>query len=122
MAQTVFDSDIDNFCRRYMVKVPGAADPQPAELGAAAIRQQTRLFENLLLFDKLSVKVTGESIPVAALIGLLGQQGFDSLVEQGAIEFVLWNQGILHTVTNIPGLYQNSEAVTRGGFPDAGLF
>jgi hypothetical protein len=105
MVQTVFDSDIDSFCRRYLVKVPGIADPHPAELGAAAIQQQTKLFENLLLFDKLSVKVTGESLPLAALIGLLGQQGFDSLLEQGAIEFVLWNQGIVHTVTNIPGLH-----------------
>ena len=62
------------------------------------------LFENLLLFDKLSLKVMGESIAIPVLIGAFGQKGFDSLVEQGAIEFVLWNEAIGFVVKNIPGV------------------
>jgi hypothetical protein len=38
------------------------------------------------------------------LIGLFGQNGFDSLIEQGAIEFVLWDQNVGFLVKNIPGV------------------
>ena len=57
-----------------------------------------------MLFDKLSLKVTGESIPISLLIGALGRKGFDALIEQQAIEFVPWNEKVGFLVKNIPGI------------------
>lgn len=104
MAQTVFYADLHDFCRKYLVKVKGVADPDPVEFAAAGIQQQMTIFENLLLFDKISIKIVGESIPIALLFNLFGKSGLESLVEQKAIEFVLWNQAIVHLVQNIPGV------------------
>jgi hypothetical protein len=46
----------------------------------------------------------GESIAVPLLIGAFGWTGFESLLEQGAIEFVLWKEDIVFLVNNIPGV------------------
>ena len=104
MVQKVFDSEINAFCRKFLVKVPGAAEPSAAAFSAEMASLRKTLFENLLLFDKLSLKVTGESIPISLLIGALGRKGFDALIEQQAVEFVLWNQNVGFLVKNIPGV------------------
>ncbi len=62
------------------------------------------LFEHLLLFDKLSLKITGESIPISFLIGTFGRKGFDALIEQRALEFVLWNEKVGFLDKNVPGI------------------
>jgi hypothetical protein len=62
------------------------------------------IFENLLLFDKLALKITNESIPVPVLIGALGQKGFDALLEQNALEFIIWTQRAGSVVQNIAGI------------------
>ena len=48
------------------------------------------LCEQLLLFDKVSFKVYGENIPLAVLFNHLGVKNLEQLVEEEAIEFVLW--------------------------------
>jgi hypothetical protein len=104
LVQQIFDSELNTFCRKFLVKTPGVAEPSQAEFALEMGRQQKMLFENLLLFNKLSLKVTGESIAIPVLIGLFGQKGFDSLIEQGAIEFVLWDEQIAFLIENIPGV------------------
>jgi hypothetical protein len=104
MAQNIFSSDLNTFCRKFLVKTPGVADPKPDEFAAEMNKQQTTLFENLLLFDKLSFKIIGESIAIPVLIGIFGQKSFDSLIEQGAIEFVLWPERVGFFVNNIRGV------------------
>jgi len=104
MAQTVFYSDLNAFCRKYLVKVEGVPPPNAVEFATDGIQQQMIIFENLMLFEKLSIKITGESIPISMLINSLGMSGLYSLIEQEAIEFVLWNQGIVYVVENIPGI------------------
>ena len=100
MPQTIFAADINSFCRKFLVERPGATDPTPGEVAEL----NETLFENLLLFDKLSLKIEGESIPIALLINLLTQKGFEALIEQGALEFVLWTEGVVFLVKNIQGL------------------
>jgi hypothetical protein len=95
MAQTVFYPELDIFCRKHIVLRPGTAAPEFAEYMADMTSLQERMFENLLLFDKLSIKVTGESVSIPLLINLFGERGFDALIEQEAIEFVLWDQNIM---------------------------
>src|SRR5580658_1584511 len=100
LVQQVFDSEINAFCRQFLVKVPGAPEPSAAAFSAGMASLRKTLFENLLLFDKLSLKVTGESIPISLLIGAFGRKGFDALIEQQAIEFVLWNEKVGFLVKN----------------------
>jgi hypothetical protein len=50
------------------------------------------------------LKVTGEAIPIAVLIGMFGQKTLDALIEQDAFEFTLWTQEIVFLVKNIPGI------------------
>lgn len=57
-----------------------------------------------MLFDKLSLKVVGESIAVSVLIGTFGTKGFEPLLEQAVIEFLLWKVNVVFLVDNIPGV------------------
>jgi hypothetical protein len=54
LSQWIFDADINGFCRKFLVKVPGAAEPSAVEFAGELHRLDKSLFENLLLFDKLS--------------------------------------------------------------------
>ena len=104
MAQQVFDSAINAFCRKFLIKAPGVPEPSAAAFSAEMTSLRKTLFENLLLFDKLSLKITGESIPISLLMGALGRKGLDALIEQEAIEFVLWTEKVGFLVKNIPGV------------------
>ncbi len=94
LVQQIFDSDINAFCRQFLVKRPGVPDPDANEFSAGMSGLQKTLFENLLLFEKLSLKITGTFFSLS--LSLHGQQG--------AIEFVLWNENVGFVVQNIPGL------------------
>lgn len=104
MAQTIFSQDINAYCRKFFVTRPGAPEPSAAEAILEMDKLQRSLFENLLLFDKLAVKIEGEAIAVPLLIRLFGERGFDALIEEGALEFVLWTESIAFLVNNIPGV------------------
>lgn len=65
---------------------------------------ESSLFEDIMLFDALAFEVVGENVPLAVLIGLLGARQVESLIEQDALAFVLWNQVILHMQSDVPGL------------------
>jgi hypothetical protein len=104
MPQTIFSADLNDFCQNFLVIRPGKPDPTQAQFDAAMGAVRKSVFENLLLFDKLALKITAESIPVSVLIGALGQKGFDALLEQNALEFIIWAQRAGSVVQNIPGI------------------
>jgi hypothetical protein len=104
MSQTIFSSDLNEFCQNFLVIRPGKPDPSPTQFDAAMGWFRRSIFENLLLFDKLALKITNESIPVPVLIGALGQKGFDALLEQNALEFIIWTQRAGSVVQNIAGI------------------
>lgn len=69
-----------------------------------AIAECAALFEHLLLFDQVSLKLRGENVPLAFLYRQLGEKGLESLFEQEALKFVLWTPMIGHVVSDIPGV------------------
>jgi hypothetical protein len=105
MPTNAFYPSLNEFCRKYLIK-----GPQP--LSETDIRQfperdaaeRAALFEHLLLFDTLSFKVHGENLPLVLMLRLIGEKGFEALLEEGAIRFVLWTPMITHNVTELPGL------------------
>ncbi|MEZ0604919.1 hypothetical protein ACAX43_22550 [Paraburkholderia sp. IW21] len=62
------------------------------------------IFEHFLLFDRVSFGVHGENIPLAVLINFFGRKGFEALVVQGAVGFLLRTQNILHFVDDLNGI------------------
>ncbi len=104
MVQNIFSSELNEFCRNSFISLPGITAPNPIQITQDSELQNARLFENLLLFDKISFKVTGEAILIAFLMNSFGQKGFEKLIEEGAFEFVLWTQGIVYLVNNVDGI------------------
>src|SRR5579872_2743801 len=87
----VFNSTLNEFTRKYLVINPGADQ----ESLAATMKDQYQealasMIEQLLFFDKISIKVYGENIPLAVLINELGAKQVLELIEEQAIEFMLW--------------------------------
>ncbi len=128
MPQNIFYPDLNTFCRKFFVAAPGVPSPDPRDLSISMYQQQAKLFENLLLFDKISFKITGEAIPVATLFSVFGEKAFDALIEQGAFDFVLWNQNVFFLEKNIPGVnsiaagvFNNPEYIDPERSIDAGL-
>jgi hypothetical protein len=78
MGQTIFSPDVNAFCRKHLVESPGVPAPSERETLSDMDVLQRNLFENLLLFDKLALKIEGECIAVPLLIRVLGQKGFDA--------------------------------------------
>jgi hypothetical protein len=97
MAQTIFTSDLQNFCRNYAVLPPGAVliDGSPLSKGsqnfAEDLRVQERaLFEKLLLFDKVQLSVAGPNVIAPLLCNRMSIRTFEELLEQDALAFVVW--------------------------------
>ena len=82
MTQTIFSADLTDFCQKFLVIRPGAPEPAAGRYVSAMEQVRGGLFQNLLLFDKPSLKITGESIPIPVLIGAFGQKGFDELLNK----------------------------------------
>lgn len=104
MGETVFHSELNQFCQKYLVKKANGPRLTVAEFTADERQVSSALFEQMLLFDTVSFKVHGENIPLTVLLNKFGVSGFESLLEQGAIKFVLWNQMVSYVVQDIPGL------------------
>ncbi|WP_051967864.1 hypothetical protein [Brevibacillus thermoruber] len=104
MSTTIFNQQLNEFSRKYLVK------------GNEHLIKDTRQFlfeyrnvinsisEQFLLFDGVSFKVYGENIPLAVLINTFGVKGVEELLEQEAIEFVLWTSLVTYLVDDIPGV------------------
>jgi hypothetical protein len=103
--QTVFYTSLNTLLRKYFI----ANGPQPSRaefntLPNLMLDQKKSLFEQFLLFDAISFKVYGENLLIPMMRGFFGKKGFDALIEQGAIRFVLWTPMITYFVTEIKGV------------------
>ena len=101
----VFNKSLDKFCRTYMVTNRAVTVAEQAALPKAHPQERHALLEQLLLFDTVAFKVTGENIPAGFLIDQIGLRGFEELLERGALRFVHWNQLITHFVREAPGVH-----------------
>ncbi len=104
MSSNVFYDGLNEFCRKYLI---AGEDPTPAEIAQFPGLQKeifATVFENFLLFDTVSFKVFGENIPLALLLNTLGERGLDELIEQDAVNFVLWTPMVAFLVKQIDGI------------------
>ena len=104
MAEILYFSELNDFCRKYYIGESGTIYPNQRELFQDSHLMTAKILENLLLFDTVAIKVYGENIPLAILVRMFGVKGVEALIEQGALRFVLWNIMITHLVDEIPGI------------------
>lgn len=102
--QTIFYPQLNDFCRKYLdsSKAVSAMDRNLFPQRLTDI--QKSIFEQFLLFDQVSFGVVGENIPLAVLINFFGRKGFEALLEQRAVGFVLRTQNIVHFADEVNGV------------------
>jgi len=104
MGQTVFYGGLDDFCRTYMVANRQVTPDEFGQFPHRLKEQHGSIFEQLMLFDKVSFKVYGENIQIPFLLNLLGRDTFEDLLDQRAIGFTLWTPLVTYMVTEIRGI------------------
>lgn len=100
MPGLVFDKTLNGFCRRYLDSSRGAP-AQAAEILGAEKAVANSIAERLLYHPGISFQVYGENIPAAVLLKLFRLKGLEALLEQGAIQFVLWVPTVTYSVSEI---------------------
>jgi hypothetical protein len=105
MVTNAFYPSLNDFCTKYFVIGQKPLSAEDARLlPERAASECASLFEHLLLFDRVSLKVYGENVLLAFLYKQLGEKNLEALLEQEAIKFVLWTPMIVHMVDDIPGI------------------
>ncbi len=96
----VFNSSLNNFARKYLIKNINEDKKALANSFVSNYNSAlSEIAEHLLLYDKVSIKVYGENIPLVVLINELGIEQVFELVEEEALEFILWTP-VLTTLEN----------------------
>nr|WP_315425690.1 hypothetical protein [uncultured Albidiferax sp.] len=104
MTSNVFYSNLNDFCRKYMVQGAPLTKEDLASFDVRRKKIEAEIFENLALFDQINFKVYGENIPLALLVNLLGEKGIDQLIDQDALKFTLWTPIVVQMVESIDGI------------------
>lgn len=105
MAKIVFNETLNDFARKWFVKSNGHLIKNSNSFSLEYKNLVTSICEQLLIHDGIAFKVYGENIPLSILINIFGVKGVKSLLEENAIEFILWNPGVTYMVDDIPGVY-----------------
>ncbi|MBU3155006.1 hypothetical protein [Clostridium estertheticum] len=115
MTGLIFDTTLNLFARKYLVKGNEHLIKNPMEFNGDYSKVINSISEQLLLHNGVAIKVYGENIPLVILINKFGLKGVEELIEQGAIEFMLWAPSITYLVDTNPGImplqsgYMNSK-------------
>ncbi|WP_158920945.1 hypothetical protein [Acidisphaera sp. S103] len=105
MAQNIFHAGLNDFSRKYFITGQPVSAEDIAKFQERLNEQKMAIFEQLMLFDRITFKVWGESVVIPILMrAILGERSFDALIEQGAIHFVLWRPTVVYLQKNIPGV------------------
>lgn len=104
MSSEVFYPYLNEICRKYFITGVNLTEFDKASFVPSMKKIEAEIFENLLIFDKVTFKVFGENLPLVVLLKHFGQKRLEELVEQQAIGFTLWTPAIFTMVNNIKGV------------------
>lgn len=111
---TVYDKEFNKFCRKYLIKGNGYDERELAKTALNDYQNIIAYVASLFLYyDCICFDVYGENILIPFMIGVFGQKGFENLLEQGAIKFLLQTTTIVHPVEPIKGIIP---LMTSSGF------
>lgn len=60
----ILNSDLNSFARKYLVLGPDLSADELANFGKTHTEVVASALEQLMLFDKVSIKVYGENVPI----------------------------------------------------------
>lgn len=92
--QTFFIKSLDDYSTKYLKNPNQQVDQVKAIIEHEYLKN--KISEFLMLYDKISLKVYGENVPLMLLINWFGADGVLELFKQNALEFVLWNNIITY--------------------------
>lgn len=111
---TVYDKEFNKFCRKYLIKGNGYDEKELVKTALNDYQNIITYVASLFLYyDSICFDIYGENILIPFMISLFGQKGFENLIEQGAIKFLLQTTTIVHPVEPIKGIIP---LMTSSGF------
>ena len=105
VTKIVFNQTLDELARKWFIIGNEHLIKDPRLFLLEYASTVNSICEQLLIHDGISFKVYGENIPLVILINTFGIKGVEGLLEDGAIEFLLWNPGVTYAIDDIPGIY-----------------
>lgn len=100
----IYNKDLNDFTRKYFLSNYKLTKKDVLFQKINYNNIKAQIFEDLLLYDKVTFKVYGENFPLAFLINELSMKGIEKLIEKDDIQFALWTPTIMYGVSNIKGV------------------
>lgn len=97
----IYYEKLNTLTRKYFIK---GVNTDASTFNSEYNNTITELAELLMYYNGISFYVYGENIPMAVLINVFGVKGLESLLEQGAINFLFCKPEVMYNVDEIPGL------------------
>ncbi|NEX75072.1 hypothetical protein [Aeromonas rivipollensis] len=97
--------ELNDFCQKFLVI--GNYKPTKKDEILFPHRYEclkADIFESLMLYDRVNLKIYGENVPLAVLLNEVGVNGVEKLIEQDALRFVHWTPMVMHMVDQIDGI------------------
>lgn len=85
----IYNKKLNDFTRKYFISDNNLSKEDILFQKINYNNIKAQIFEDLLLYDKITFKVYGENIPLAFLINELSMKGIERLIEKDDIQFVL---------------------------------
>lgn len=97
----IYYEKLNSFSRKYLIK---GNDPNPSNFITEFNDIQSEIAELLMYHEGIAFYVFGENIPLTILINMFGVNGVESLLEQGAINFLFCKPEVTYNYDDIPGI------------------
>jgi hypothetical protein len=82
----------------------GQPDPSPDDFSRDIEKTRVQFAELFLYHPGAAFMVYGENVPLVMLVNTFGVAGIEALLEQNALEFVLWTPMVTYNLTDIKGV------------------
>lgn len=99
--KSVFTVGLDEVATKYLKHTNPVNEP---EMQRVIAWENLKVAEALLFSPKVIFKVYGENVVVPLLINHFGTDGIHKLLDDGGLEFMLWDQDITYLVEPIRGV------------------
>ena len=100
----IFDTSFEELANKYLKGKSTFTLMEKQEFAIHQKELELEIIEDLLYYDKICFKVYGENVPLIMLINIFGLEVVEELIDQDAIEFMLWTPLIVYPVQNIKGV------------------
>jgi hypothetical protein len=102
--KALFSTGLDTIATKWY-KNPRAANELLPSIRQQELTENLRIAEALVISPKVSFRIRGENVVLCALVDTFGAKHVERLLEEGALEFILWRGEVLKWEKPRPGLH-----------------